>query len=181
MKTICKRRCSIIAAEATALLVAVLLSGVARAEAQDPYFTMNVITNAAAGKSVLAGRYAAAIDKIDVARGGTISRFFAANNLCVAQVKSGELAGAAQSCDLAVTAIREAVEGLRPGRHSAPLEFAYRRYLAIALSNRGVVRAVTGRPVLARADFAEAMNLGTRVRSPEINLVRLGSVDDGSA
>lgn len=179
MKTIWNRRCPLSRTRAMALLAAVLLSGTARAGTDDPVFTMNAIQDAASGKAILAGRYAAAIDRIDVTRGSAINRFFAANNLCVAQVKAGELAAAAESCDLAVASIRSAMDGLRSGLHYAPRELAYRKFLAIALSNRGVLHAVAGDPSLAHADFADAANLETPARSPEVNLARLASAAGG--
>lgn len=181
MKSVCNRRCPPKRAGAVTLLAAVVLSGATRAEAGDAPFTMNAIEDAPSGRAILAGRYSAAIDKIDATRGSAISRFYAANNLCVAQVMAGERADAVESCELAVTAIREALDSLHPGLDGAVREFAYRKYLAIALSNRGVLHAVTGRPALARADFDEAAELEAGVRSPELNLARLASAAGSSA
>jgi hypothetical protein len=181
MKTIRNRRGSLNRAGAVILFGTVILSGTVSAEADDPSFTMNAIEDAASGRTILAGRYATAIDRIDVTRGSAVSRFFAANNLCVAQVKAGEIGGAAESCELAVAAIRGTLGGLPPGRRSASLELAYRKYLAIALSNRGVLHAVAGKPSRARADFAEAADLETPIRSPEGNLARLARAADDDA
>ena len=48
-----------------------------------------------------------------------------------------------------------------------------RIYLALALSNLGVLQAAKGSPDRARARFLEAVELDTELSAPKINLARL--------
>ena len=50
-------------------------------------------------------------------------------------------------------------------------------YLAMALSNRGVLRAATGDVELARQDFVEALSAGARLSVVKTNLARLDKVE----
>ena len=50
-------------------------------------------------------------------------------------------------------------------------------YLALALSNRGVLHAATGDVELARQDFTAALSIKTSSKVTKLNLARLGEVE----
>jgi hypothetical protein len=52
-----------------------------------------------------------------------------------------------------------------------------REYLALALSNRGVLRAATGDVELARQDFVAAQSARARLSVVKTNLARLDKVE----
>lgn len=52
----------------------------------------------------------------------------------------------------------------------------YRKYLAIALSNRGVLLAITGKAERARKDFRDAMQFESDIPAPATNLARLSQI-----
>ena len=181
MKPHTESRTSRALAARTALLLGVLLAGTAPADSSTPKFTMNVIKDAPFGADILDGDYADAIDGIDLERRGKVQRFFAANNLCVALVKAGKLVAAADACDLAVDTIRGTLDVRSRGLQRIDAEAVYRRYLAIGLSNRGVMRAVAGDSQGARDDFAAALDLGVSMPSAKINIARLDDTAAGGA
>jgi len=125
-----------------------------------PGYHMSVYNDAAQGSKILAGKYKLAIEKIN-ARTPKRDVVLVKTNLCVAYAKSGELEQAAQACDEAVLAAQE--------QHSAKTHLAkslasdYERYYAIALSNRGVLKAIAGDLDAAREDFDAAMALRSRL------------------
>ena len=95
-------------------------------------------------------------------------RFFASNNLCVAYTKSGDLDSAKLACDEAVRLAP--TEETVAMRSTATID---RRYRALALSNRGVLRALAGEDASAREDFEAAINLKGGLSAPERNLAYL--------
>lgn len=134
-----------------------LLVTTAQAETFDAnQYRMLVISDQDAGDELLAGRYADTIDSIT--RSSLRSDLFSANNnLCVAYVR-------VKKADKALKACKKAVD--RSRRES-------RRNKAIALSNLGVVRALTGDIDTARHNFRAALRLHGRLEAPRENLDRL--------
>lgn len=158
----------------TAGLIAALVAGTAFAAERDSAYTMTVIHDAYFGKKVISGDYQAAIDRIRPKGDGSAASFEAHTNLCVAYVKSGEIERAQAACDTAVEAARNQAE--RASRFAPSYGVAnWRKFEAVALSNRGVLHAVAGQPDLARRDFARALELRTRIDAPGSNLARLGT------
>jgi hypothetical protein len=102
-------------------------------------------------------------------------------NLCVAYLKTGDYEGARSSCDRAVATIRNEIDTDRDMKRDWYKARMYRTFLAVALSNRGATRAVTGSPELARDDCTSAMKVDTDIREPEVNLARLSKDDSPSA
>lgn len=158
--------------EVVAAACVALLASTASAETE-PKYTLNVISDAAAGHEILAGRYEEAIATLDPDSGGAADRFFAANNLCVALIKAAEFDSASKTCDLAIELVDKRVFAGRSVLYGAYSDGTYKKYLAMALSNRGVLRALMGDTALALEDFVAAAELDTRVPSPEINMARL--------
>ena len=131
---------------------------------------MTVIRDAAYGGKVTAGKYDEAIVKINAHTKRPSEQFFASNNLCVAYTKSNDIDSAEKACNDALELAAD-----ERGFDSEDLDRIERKYTAMALSNRGVLRAVSGDNVNARRDFLEAMNLEAGLSSPARNLARLDS------
>jgi hypothetical protein len=77
------------------------------------------------------------------------------------------------SCAAAVEEITALAEARNPGYGEATDSMAVRRFMAMALSNRGVARALKGQHDLAAADFEQAIDIKSRLAEPAINLARL--------
>ncbi len=157
-----------------ALLVTSLFSAttLAQPEAAQPY-TMTVVQDKAYGYAVTRGKYENAIRKITNNGNRSRGRFADQVNLCVAYAKTVDMEKAGAACDKALSDVRD-----RRPKKSASSDgtaiHAYRHDLAIALSNRGVLRAVAGEVELAREDFVAAIELRGRVsKIAEKNLERL--------
>jgi tetratricopeptide (TPR) repeat protein len=138
---------------------------------------MITIIDSAHGSKVATGRYEQAIEKIaavEEVAGDNADSFFNQTNLCVAFTKLGNIEAALAACDAAV----EKAESVRFARVSQLSPFSQERkrreYLAMALSNRGVMRAVKGDLELARQDFVDAMGARKNSSSAKANLARLG-------
>ncbi len=152
---------------------AILLSVNAHAVKPAPVYTMTVFEDERFGGEVQAGNYADAIEKLTPVTERRKNDFAAATNLCVAFTKSGDLENAVDVCNRAVAVARK---GARRTSTSSAGIFAVttsRTRLALALSNRGVLRAALGDAELARRDFEEAVKLRAALSAPKINLARL--------
>lgn len=136
-------------------------------------YTMAVIKNEAYGRQVTAGKYEHAIDKIT--RGGVRAkdRFADHVNLCVAYTKTKNIKSANRSCNAALAGLKKQEDRAMRSKKS-PLYGAYTRDLAVALSNRGVLFAVSGDRARAKESFAAALELQTSLSQiAKRNLERL--------
>jgi hypothetical protein len=151
-------------------LVLIALSGwmPASAEKADPRFTMTVIVDDAHGGTVTAGKYESAISRI-TASSRIADPFAKHTNLCVAYTKIGDIYRATESCETALDFIRQ--EG--PHKKTGYATDRHRRYLALALSNLGVLEVAKGTPELARMRFEEALDLEADAPEARTNLDRL--------
>ena len=147
--------------------------GAASAEETDPKYTLSTFMDAAFGRTVLAGKYEEAISKITTSTRSSTDNFHSMTNLCVAYVMTRDVESAAKACNSAVLQMKEKVADQSRRSGDSAASRARRKYLAIALSNRGVLRAITGETERARKDFREALQLESRIRAPETNLARL--------
>lgn len=145
--------------KAVLVTILALTTGSAIAEPGRDSFNMIVISNQAFGAALIAGNYGAAINSLAGKNKPRRESFAASNNLCVAYVKAGNTEQAELACDAAVKKSR-----LKP-----------REDRAIALSNRGVLRALAGDPFGALYDLQAATRLETRARVAGQNLGRLHS------
>ena len=91
----------------------------------------------------------------------------------MAYTKTGALQDATAACEAALAIMLD-------GRKSRGTYFMPARagrfdrvYLALALSNLGVLQAAKGSTDAARARFLEAVELDTGLSAPKINLARL--------
>lgn len=153
---------------AAVLLAAFSLSPALAQEPEATPFTMGVIQNDAFGAKVSSGKYEQAIDRI-TRRGSRSPQGFAEqNNLCVAYAKTRAIDKAMTACDAAITRAEEQASRLaKYGR--SPEARAYRTDLALALSNRGVLMAATGRHEIAEQHFQKAIELNTSIRKLVVN------------
>lgn len=163
----------ILAASVSAIIAASCI-GVASAKDTGPKYTLNTITDAAHGRKIIAGEYDEAINKIKTSSRWSTDNYYAATNLCVAYIMTRDIESGTAACDAAVMQMEEKLASRRSFQYPHSLEGrAYRRYLAIALSNRGVLRAIGGEAEQAREDFRNAMELQARIPAAEVNLARL--------
>ncbi|MDH3275476.1 MAG: hypothetical protein OEM64_08185 [Gammaproteobacteria bacterium] len=156
---------------ATLIMALFCMSTIAAAD--EPVYTMITMIDMANGAEVVAGKYEQAVEKI-TAKKGAVDAFSYNTNLCVAYTKLGDIENASLACEAAI----EEASSIRVVRQS---EFSRsfqrhtkKKYLAFALSNRGVLRAAMGDVELARQDFVEALTVDTRISAAKINLARLG-------
>ena len=153
-------------------LLAFGASGSVVAESNDPRYTMTVIRDVAQGASVVKGDYEKAITRI-TGRRVALNPFAEFTNLCVAYAKSGKIDAADEACDTALAIVRDPDWERRSGVLSGYGEQTRRKYLALALSNRGVLHAIRGDESAAEKSFDEAIKLDQRNTAPRVNLARL--------
>ena len=163
-----------------ALLAALIACAPVSAGETEPAYTMTVIVDNAYGSKVAAGDYERAIEKITAAK-RTRDPYSKQTNLCVAYTKIGELDKATEACEAALAIMLDARKSRKgaPGiAHSGRME---RLYLALALSNLGVVHAARGSEDAARRTFHEAVELDTSLSAPRTNLARIAKGETPSA
>lgn len=153
------------------------LPAMAAAAQQTPSpYEMIVIADSAHGRLIREGRYRDAIEKA----AKSVKRqdpFELANNLCVAYTLAKDFENALEACDQAVPASTEVLQAAKanPLISSSVVKRAGARNGAIAYSNRGVLRAMTGDAAGARRDFQTAAALETTIEAPERNLQNLAA------
>ncbi len=158
-------------------LLAIVAAAPALAHDMQDSFEMTVVRDAAWGSKVTNGDYAEAIAKISAAGDRASQRFFRNNNLCVAYAKSKKIDAALDACNAALSITKadpSATTGGRRDRQSFRSRNE-RRHQAMALSNRGVLRVVSGDIASARDDFEAALALDTGISAPARNLALLES------
>ncbi|WOJ94804.1 hypothetical protein R0135_06450 [Congregibacter variabilis] len=115
-------------------------------------YKMAAVSNRARGNVVLAGDYEKAIEVLD-SKGA--KQFASSTNLCVAYTMTGELQKADLECGTALKLSQEKAAG---------------RDMAVALSNLGVLKAVSGDLSGARQDFTRALELNRKLSEASDNL-----------
>ena len=146
---------------------------VAAQEAPAAAYTMAFIEDEAYGRQVTAGKYEQAIDRITRSGVRTRDRFAEQVNLCVAYAKSKDIESANLSCNAALAGLKKQQDRATLSKKSARYG-EYKRDLAVALSNRGVLFAVSGDKKRARESFAAALELQTGISHlAKSNLERL--------
>jgi hypothetical protein len=130
---------------------------------------MGSYSNAPGGKEIEAGNYDAAIvlASMPIARHDLEGALIAATNLCVAYTVTRELDHAYEACAEALTLARRVDKATSARFRSAAT--------ARALTNRGVLRAVSGDTLGAAADFREAARSSGNWAAPSRNLAYLES------
>jgi tetratricopeptide (TPR) repeat protein len=157
------------------ILLSLLSVSAAQAEeGQLDGYVMTVYSNVAHGSAILDGKSDKVVEKL-VRRSERSDRSLASHiNLCVAYAKMKQLDKATRACDSAIAvSVNEAdrLERLDTfGRRTTMVADTGR---AIALTNRGVLHAITGESDEARAMFEMAMQLESTEESAQLNLTRL--------
>lgn len=151
-----------------AVLLSLTAAVTAAHEPQDK-FEMTVVRDAAHGHMITSGEFASAIEKLSSGKYRSSEKFYAANNLCVAYTMTADFDAAADSCAKAVDMMAE--------KQATDDSGVVARFHAIALTNRGVLNAMSGANELARKDFELARQLRAGVRAPTRNLDYLGRRD----
>lgn len=167
-------------AKALCMLSLALACAPAWSGSKEPKYTMTLFADEAQGTRILDGNYEQAIRKIS-AKTSDKSRFQIETNLCVAYTKSGDLDAAEAACEAAVVAAEDHRVSKRHSQFDTARYAAHKRSMAIALSNRGVLRAVRGDLDSARQDFDAAIDLRARISAPRTNLERLSMAEADSA
>jgi tetratricopeptide (TPR) repeat protein len=175
-------RCNRIGKLARPLALAALFANGAplAAHETDPVYTMTVIVDAAHGGKVAAGKYDRAIEKITARKSGR-DAYSKQTNLCVAYTKTGALEKATEACEGALAIVRDGVDLRRSYPAAMHPEKTGRRYLALALSNLGVLHAAKGNTNIARRNFREALALDSGLSAPKTNLARLAKDETPNA
>jgi tetratricopeptide (TPR) repeat protein len=137
---------------------------------------MTVIVDAAHGGKVAAGKYERAIEKITASKSKR-DPYSKQTNLCVAYTKTGELDKATEACEAALALTLDSRSPRRSYLGAAQARKADRVYMALALSNLGVLHAAKGSPEIALRTFREALELDTGLSAPKVNLAR-STIDD---
>ena len=151
--------------------VAVFSQGALSHEAANKY-EMSVISNQAHGAHVVSGNFDEAIEQLSKPGAEKQFEFSVSNNLCVAYTLTGKIEAADAACEKAVTAsIRFAPRATSAAAFSSSRN--HTRDKAMALSNRGVFRALNGDQVGAEEDFSSAIELRQRLKAPSRNLALL--------
>ena len=146
-------------------------------ESDKPRYQMAVFSDVAHGTKVLSGDYDQAITKIHTGS-RSADELHTQTNLCVAYVKSGDVDAAEKACEEAVLAAKSLGSATLPSFIGVSPAQRRARYLAIALSNRGVVKAVLGDLEAARKDFADAMAQSSGIATVKANLERIESSNE---
>lgn len=152
---------------AVVLALAVSQQSLAESRGTSSAYNMMAIVDVASGRLVVKGAYDNAIDKLARVRYSSLA-FEAQNNLCVSYTKTGNLEQAAIACDAAVKARVEVTPAAERRLNLSQRQL--RRDQAIALSNRGVLRAIAGDYKGAKEDFLASMELYAGLTAPKTNL-----------
>lgn len=151
--------------------IALILGAGTAAAGEVESYRVAAIKDTAYGNLIMREEFDSAIERLESRKRTGINGFYMATNLCVAYIKTAALENAAASCALAVDSI-EAVLADRTNVDTPTELMSVRRFHALALSNRGVMHAVSGRDAEAQADFEAARDIETRLKEPSINLAR---------
>lgn len=123
-----------------AALAALLMGSAAFAAGEPAKLVLSGFTDAAAGDALMAGHYAAVIDRLAPhAAAFDADQVAASTNLCVAYVAAGRLQEAHPACDEAVATARRDMPGATLADH-----LAHDNAVAIAYANRAVLDKLAG-------------------------------------
>ncbi len=142
-----------------------------------PNYEMAFFSDAAQGAKILSGNYDQAIDKINT-KSNAGHALHVKTNLCVAYTKSGDIEAAEVACEEAVIAAKTFRKIRRSDLAVETPAQTRARFVAIALSNRGVLHAVKGDLDAARADFDAALAQQARVSSVRANIEKLETAEE---
>ncbi len=146
-------------------------------ESKVPPYAMTVLLDKAHGNVIASGSFERAIRKLS-GRAKTASQHEQLTNLCVAYAKTKQVDAALESCDAAIDLLKAKQADLYSGpAREASRERVLQSDLSIALSNRGVLFAVTGDYERAREFFQAAIELPADRSKAGQNLERLTATE----
>ncbi|NNF18026.1 MAG: hypothetical protein HKN70_14875 [Gammaproteobacteria bacterium] len=150
-------------------IVATLACQVALATEPAPAaYRMAAISDQAHGDELIRGDYERVIEELESASVHRSAKFWVRNNLCVAYTLVKDVEKAMRACEEAVVLSRKVARS-----RDTLTEQNRLRDIAVALSNRGVIRALTADMVSAKNDFETAIQLRVRLKEPVVNLAKL--------
>lgn len=154
-------------ATAAALVTALGLSS--SAAAAEPSYEMISYLDSPSGRLLAAGDYDGAIDLAmrRTHKGSPKHRLIERTNLCVAYTVKRSYFNARDNCEAALeTARRLDLDRSHRG-------FSRKHETAVAMTNRGVLRAMSGDMSGAASDFREATAMSHATKAPDRNLAHL--------
>lgn len=152
-----------------ALIAAALVAAApAVAQKDDSLYSVVAIQDAPLGEALMRRDAETAIERLTSKTARHGARFAEQNNLCVAYILDKDVAAARNVCDTAVSL----------GERRARTADAWERPrlkgdYAVALTNRGVLRALTGELAEAAQDFEVAQRMNRSLKEPRDNMARL--------
>jgi tetratricopeptide (TPR) repeat protein len=154
-------------------LAAALLAGSAAHAADQPHtFVLTAFSNGAAGKSLMSGKYDAAVQELgSKSQALTLDTDSLSTNRCVAYSVTKQLEAAHVACDRAVTEAQQDVANLPTSMFWARRE--YKEYAALAFSNRAVLNWLSNDANAAREDLKKAQSISPRADFVAHNLSAL--------
>lgn len=151
-----------------------MFSTAVSAETVTPAFRMMVIEDASFGPQLLSGDYDEAIEKLSAIKAGKRNYFATQTNFCVAYTKARQVDKAIAACDAALAFAEKKANSVAGSKYGDPVaRKEVQSNLAVALSNRGVLFAVVGKPDQAKKYFETAIQLKGRNDFAEANNSRL--------
>lgn len=160
------------------VLVTTLSINATHAESESVAYAMSVLEDSTGAKDILRGDYGQVIENLATSTPRAAGKFATQTNLCVAYTKSGDFSSAEHACDSAVAVTRKALAEVRGSYSAGFTQRSLRRELAVALSNRGVLRVHSGETELAGQDFVEASEQKSGLLEPYANLSRFVEASD---
>ncbi|MEO0574483.1 MAG: hypothetical protein AAF004_03405 [Pseudomonadota bacterium] len=164
-----KRLHNLFSKPAAAAMLIVLIGMGHNVQAAESAFVMSAVENEAAGDEILAGDYAAAVTNLMGNARLIGDGFSKATNLCVSLTLGGQIDDAERQCSRALRYSRAHRRSLDGGAQA-------KRFHAVALSNRGVLRAVSGDLDGAERDFERAAKISASIENAELNLEHLSAL-----
>lgn len=140
--------------------------------AEGQNYIMVVYSDRAHGEAVLEDHYARVISKLD-RNGGEVDNFTEQVSLCVALTKTRQFERATEYCDMAIAESEREARRFRNYMGRSPYSRAAVSPRAVALTNRGVLHALTGQPEEARSLFEMAQEADLMEEYAQNNLARL--------
>ena len=140
-------------------------------------FVMTVYEDRAQGRAILEGSPQAMIDLVTEEDSGADLSFEENVNLCVALTQVKRVADATRACDAAVDTSHK--EARRIKRMASPAFIPpgeTKDVIVLALTNRGVLYAITGERDKARELFEEALDLQTRRSNSQLRANAAGNL-----
>jgi len=158
---------------------AILAAAPAMVLAAPGSYSMVILAHAPEARNLMSGDYAMTMEGIQNLEAVAYKSFDMYNNLCVGYTITKSFDKAQVACDLA---LELHADTSRPYYSLMATGMALNKSnrKAVALTNRGVLKAVTGDVTGAAEDFTLATESSDKVRESDANLAYLASKSDGA-